>query len=200
MTQTHLALPTSLPDGVGSVKQFLVQQGEEGTFVFNAVKAHAYLASTGQGNITIPEQLKQATFTVKLASSVETSYYSSCQAQTEGIKQCSGGTVFSVFEIPSPVIEGNNLNELRTFLLSLPKLPNDLRHILQQFDVKSGTVPIPVPTNVNAQSVKVQGVSGLELSDSNLDMLMWQTQSTVYVIGMSSGNQAQLLNTANSFR
>jgi hypothetical protein len=179
----QLLLPSRLPSGVGHTMQFNLIGGGQVLFTFDAAKARAYLAKTGQGSVSIPSQLDGAKFSITVNSGVMVNYFDSCQtASTSSEKmgaQCSGGKTFSIVEIPSPVVNalGNaSLKDLRDFLLSLPKQSSQVRDLLQHIDLNSGTVPLPIPSEVNAQQVTTHGASGILLADNSmkLAMVLWR--------------------------
>ena len=203
-----LLLPSSLPSGVGHVKQFNLISGGRAVFTFDAAKARAYLARTGQSSVTIPPQLDGSAFSITVNPGVMVNYFNSCQPSSSSEKtslQCSGGKTFSVVEIPSPVVQATgkaSLKDLRDFLLSLPKQSSQMRNLLQQIDLNTGTVPLPIPSGVNAQQVTTHGTSGILLADNSMSLalVLWQTQGIVYVVAAATNNSTQLLDTANSLR
>ncbi len=203
-----LLLPSSLPSGVGHVMQFNLISGGRAVFTFNAAKARAYLARTGQSSVTIPPQLDGSAFSITINPGVMVNYFNSCQPSSSSQKtslQCSGGKTFSVVEIPSPVVQATgkaSLKDLRDFLLSLPKQSSQMRNLLQQIDLNTGTVPLPIPSEVNAQQVTTHGTSGILLADKSMSLalVLWQTQGIVYVVAAATNNSTQLLDTANSLR
>jgi len=205
----QLLLPSRLPSGVGQVMQFNLIGGGQVIFTFDAAKARAYLAKTGQSSVSIPTQLDGAKFSVTVNSGVIVNYVNSCQAvstnseKTSG--QCNGGETFSVLEIPSPDVQalGNaSLKDLRDFLLSLPKQSSQMLDLLQHIDLNTGTVPLPIPSEVNAQQVTTHGASGILLADRSmrLALVLWQTHGIIYVVGAATSDSAQLLDAANSLR
>ncbi|HEX3643426.1 MAG TPA: hypothetical protein VHV10_19235 [Ktedonobacteraceae bacterium] len=204
--QSHVNFPIQLPDqlpsGVGHVARFSIMSGQQGTYVFSAAGARAYLAKTGQDTVSVPAQLDGVTFTVSFGSGVAISYNDNCDATSE---KCDGGTPFQIREIPSPVIQGSgnasedSLNELRTFILSLPKLSPELRELLQRVDPKSGIVPVPIPPQVNAQQVTINGATGLLASANQGQIVAWQANGVVYLIGTTVQDSTQLLAVARSF-
>ena len=243
----QLLLPSQLPPGVGPAIQYTLVNSSEGTFTFDAARARAYLAQTGQGNVAVPANLDGATFTVSLATGVIINYGKQCQAQTQivgsvgsssipggilhsqsaaagtpaptspsqngnGINPgstaslgCSGGQPFYIAEIPSPVIRATgkaSLEDLRNFILSLPKLTSSARELLQDVDLTSGVVPLPIPAQVQAEQVTTHGVRGVLLADSSLSVggVLWQTGGIVYVIASATSDRSQLLNSANSLQ
>ncbi|MFL5626859.1 MAG: zf-HC2 domain-containing protein [Ktedonobacteraceae bacterium] len=204
-----LLLPSRLPSGVGHAIQFNLIGGGQVIFTFDAAKARAYLAKTGQSSVNIPTQLDGAKFNVTVNSGVMVNYFNSCQAVSTNSEktpgQCSGGKTFSVLEIPGPVVQalGNaSLKDLRDFLLSLPKQSSQMRDLLQHIDLNTGTVPLPIPSEVNAQQVTTHGASGILLADSStrLALVLWQMHGIIYVVGAATSDSAQLLDAANSLR
>ncbi len=116
---------------------------------------------------------------------------------------CSGGTPFYVGEIPSPVIQATgkaSLEDLRSFLLSLPKLAPSVRVLLQDVNLTTGVVPLPIPAQLQAQSVTTHGVSGVLIVDSSLSLgaVLWQTGGIVYVVAGATSSGTQLMDSANS--
>ncbi len=196
-----LVLPGHLPPGIGHAMQFSLINSENGTFTFNAAKARAYLAQTGQSSVSIPSQLNGATFTITLSPGVIINYGNKCQGQD----QCSGGKQFYVGEIPSPVIQATgkaSLKDLRDFALSLPKLSSGARLLLQDVNLNNGVVPLPIPPQIQAQQVTTHGTQGVLMTDSSLSLgvIVWQTHGIIYGIGGAISNSSQLLDSANSLQ
>ncbi len=196
-----LLLPGHLPPGIGHAMQFSLVNSENGTFTFNAAKARAYLAQTGQSSVSIPSQLNGATFTITLSPGVIINYGNKCQGQD----QCSGGKQFYVGEIPSPVIQATgkaSLKDLRDFALSLPKLSSGARLLLQDVNLNNGVVPLPIPPQIQAQQVTTHGTQGVLMTDSSLSLgaIVWQTHGIIYGIGGAISNSSQLLDSANSLQ
>ncbi len=196
-----LLLPGHLPPGIGHAMQFSLINSENGTFTFNAAKARAYLAQTGQSSVSIPSQLNGATFTITLSPGVIINYGNKCQGQD----QCSGGKQFYVGEIPSPVIQATgkaSLKDLRDFALSLPKLSSGARLLLQDVNLNNGVVPLPIPPQIQAQQVTTHGTQGVLMTDSSLSLgvIVWQTHGIIYGIGGAISNSSQLLDSANSLQ
>jgi hypothetical protein len=208
----RLLLPSHLPPGVGHAMQFTLFDREEDTFTFNAAKARAYLAQTGQSSVSIPPQLDGATFTITLSPGVIIDYGNQCQQQGQNASAsssdraalgCSGGKLFYIGEIPSPVIRATgkaSLEDLRNFVLSLPKLSPGARLLLQNVNLNSGVVPLPIPPQIQAQQVKIQGVQGVLMTDSSMSLgaVIWQTHGIIYGTAGATSDSAQLLDSANS--
>ena len=196
-----LLLPGHLPPGVSHAMQFSLINSENGTFTFNAAKARTYLAQTGQSSVSIPSQLNGATFTITLSPGVIINYGNKCQGQG----QCSGGKQFYIGEIPSPVIQATgkaSLKDLRDFALSLPNLSSGARLLLQDVNLNSGVVPLPIPPQIQAQQVTTHGTQGVLMTDPSLSLgvIVWQTHGIIYGIGGTINNSSQLLDSANSLQ
>jgi hypothetical protein len=205
LTNFHVLLPSYLPDGTGHVAQYTVNNSEEASFVFSSEKARAYLAATGQSNITIPAQLDGATFTVSVNPGVLITYNASCSAQTPaGQQQCTNGkTTFEIAELPSPTIKADgraSFSDLRNFLLSLPKLSSDTRNLLEHTNVNSGVIPVPIPTEVSSQQTIVMGSPAVVLNYSKYGLVFWQSNGIVYLIGSIGATPSQLLSAARSLQ
>ena len=196
-----LLLPGHLPPGVGNAMKFSLIHSENDTFTFNAAKARTYLAQTGQSSVVIPPKLDGATFTITLTPGVIINYGNNCLGQD----QCSGGKQFYVGEIPSPVIQATgkaSLKDLRDFALSLPNLSSGARLLLQDVNLNSGVVPLPIPPQIQTQQVAIRGTQGVLMTDSSLSLgaLVLQTHGIIYGIGGAINDSAQLLDSANSLQ
>ncbi len=199
-----LLLPGHLPPGVGHAMQFSLIDRVDGTFTFNAAKARAYLAQTGQSSVSIPAQLDGATFTITLSPGVIINYGNQCQRQDQSASAgCSGGKRFYIGEIPSPVIHATgkaSLEDLRNFVLSLPKLSSGARLLLQDVNLNNGVVPLPIPPQIQAQQVTTHGAPGVLMVDPSLSLgaVIWQTHGIIYIAAGATSDSAQLLDSANS--
>jgi hypothetical protein len=187
-----LLLPSQLPPGISHAAQFTLIDRGNGTFTFRSAKARAYLAQTGQGSVAIPAQLDGATYTFTSAPGVIIHYG-------------SGDKPFYIGEVPSPVIQATgkaSLKDLRDFVISLPKLSPEVSLLLRDVNLDSGVVPLPIPPQVQAQNVTVQGVPGVLMEDSSLSVgaVLWQTHGIIYVVAGATSSDAQLLASANSLR
>ncbi len=201
-----LLLPTRLPSGVGSTAQFAVNNGGMLAFVFRAAKARAYLQANGEHGVSIPAQLDGATYTITVQTSVLVSYVKSCPpgAGIDTINQCSGNP-FYVAEVSNPVVQGvgnASLKDLRDFFISLPNQSSQMRSLLQNIDLNTGTVPLPIPPQVDAQQVTAHGAPAVLLTDNSLGAgaLLWQKGGVIYIVAGLTGNTSALIDAANSLQ
>jgi hypothetical protein len=116
---------------------------------------------------------------------------------------CSGGKPFYVGEIPSPVIQATgkaSLEDLRSFVLSLPKLSPGARLLLQDVNLSTGVVPLPIPAQLQAQQVTTHNARGVLVADPSLSLgaVIWQTGGVVYMVAGATSNSTQLMDSANS--
>ncbi len=209
-----LLLPDQLPAGVSPSAHYSVVSGTKGTFTLNMQKARVYLNKSGQNSVTIPVQLNGTTFTVDIKTGVTITYDNNCRVEKDRKTgatqapqvQCSNsGDQLFIAEIPSPTIQATgkaSLKDLRDFALSLPKLSPLERTLLQQLDLETGTIPIPIPEQLQSQQVTVQGVSGLQIADDSLKIgiVLWQKDGIIYLVMSTSGSGADILTTARSLR
>jgi hypothetical protein len=205
LVKFSILLPSSLPKGIANIPEFSVVSSGQGTFTFNAAKAHTFFAKNGYGDVKIPATLDGATYNVTTSASLEIAYPATNNTDTR----------FMVLEAPSPVVSATgkaSLEDLRNFMLSLPNLPPELVMQLKQIDLSTGTVPVPVPSNMDSQSVTVHGTSGLLLSTNvpvsveNVkkfpagSLVLWQMHGLVYAVGGIVGDTNAVLASANSLQ
>jgi hypothetical protein len=204
-----LLLPDHLPTGVSTTPQFVLFQGGQASFTFDAAKVRAYLTQKGYNNVTIPVNLNGSTYSITMATGAIATYPAvGCQGQVASDKARSAACAFStvVAEIPSPVIRASSssasLKDLRDFFLSLPGQANDVRTLIQQVDVTNGVVPLPIPPQVHAQQVTTHGTSGVLLTEQSLKVgaVLWQAQGIIYLVATQTGDSTALLATTNSLR
>ncbi len=209
-----LLLPGQLPSGVGEARMFFLIDSSQGTFTFNAAQARAYLDQTGQGSVSIPPELDGATFTLTVAPGVIISYGKQCQAQSQSasgsiwgvvVPGCSGGKPFYIAEVPSPVLRATgkaSLEDLRSFILSLPKLSRSVRLLLQDVNLSTGVVPLPIPSQVQAEKVTTHGVQGVLMVDSSLSLgaILWQKDGIIYLVAGDTSDKTEIKASANSLQ
>jgi hypothetical protein len=196
-----ILVPGSLPQGISGTPNFSVIGAGSGTFTFSASKAHTFFQKNGYGNINIPANLDGSTYDVTTTPGVVISYGNGTTTQ------------FMIVEYPSPVIHATgsaSLEELRNVALSIPGLPPQLVTQLEQINLSSGVVPLPIPSGIDSQSITVHGTQGLLLTKNISTTIpqmkkfpagsavIWQTNGIIYAVGGTVSNTNQLLNSANS--
>lgn len=106
------------------------------------------------------------------------------------------GTVGSIYQVDGRMLvvaeagelavetEGAELDDIRTYLLSRPEVPDDVARQLLAIDDWTTTLPIPVPVDrVVWQETTVDGVPGLMVSDPMGSGLLWHTEGRIHAIG-----------------
>ncbi len=207
--------PTHLPQGIkNSDLHYNVLKGQNGTFTFNADKARAQLQKNGEGNVQIPAQLDGAKFTITTQAGVAINNSTVCstssgdknkgQNEKTQINNCASH-MFMVVELPSPSIKATgkaSLSDLRDFLLSLPKLSQQTRDLIQKVDIEHGVLPLPIPQQLSSQQVTVHQTSGTLIADDSVKMggVVWQSNGIIYAVGGSSTNTTEIIDVANSLK
>lgn len=113
------------------------------------------------------------------------------QSATRGPRGVVAGTA-GTLEVTS---EGAPLAEVRSFLLSLPELPDGLRTQLENIDDWQNTLPIPLPTDGIAwEDVVVDGREGVAFGDNSglAAAVLWQGDGVVHWLAGSESRQALL--------
>ena len=196
MINFPILLPGLLPPGVHNNPTFSVIGSSQGTFTFSEAKTHAYLIKNGFTRVEIPTQLDGSTYQINTGAGVEAMYGP------------ENNLSFIVMELPSPIAQATghaSLQELRNFVLSLPNVPPQLAAQLKQIDIHSGTVPLPIPSGIDAQSITMHGAAGLLLTSTtkklvSSSMVVWQMNGIIYAVGSAIPDTKQLLAAANSLR
>jgi len=87
-------------------------------------------------------------------------------------------------------------------VLSLPKLSPGARLLLQDVNLNSGVVPLPIPPQIQAQQVRIHGVQGVLMTDPSLLLgaVIWQNRGIIYVAAGATSDSGQLLDSANSLQ
>jgi hypothetical protein len=158
---THLAYstPARLPAGVGS-PSIMVQPQLTATVHFNAS------AGSGVGGSTLD---------VTLGPGILVQY----GATTGG----NSLTTLAIVALQRPVAtsDGATASELETFLLSQPGLPSGLAQELRLLGHPGTTLPVPVPTGMSAQQLRIGGAAAVlvEAPSDVASGVIWETPNGV---------------------
>lgn len=114
----------------------------------------------------------------------------------------SAGPIVAIAEVKAPVVSstGASVADIKSALLSQPGLSPSVRAAISDIDNPAGNLPIPVPAGqVNAHSVKVQGVNGTAVGDNTGlgSGVIWIKNGRVYGVA-GTVPEDQLLTLANS--
>jgi hypothetical protein len=167
--------PTTLPAGLDKNPRVQVMPGSEARFTFERSKARAYLESTGNQSVSVPDKFDGAALVISIPSAVLLQYGDQSSSSALIIGQ-AGELVVDV--------EGKvTLAEMRDVLLSMPGLPPSVVKQMKQIDNWNRTLPIPVPVDqVNWQSASFRGHQGLLLNDNSnvLSAAIWYEDGHMY--------------------
>jgi hypothetical protein len=114
----------------------------------------------------------------------------------------SAGPLLAIAEMKAPQISstGASVSDIKSALLAQPGLSPAVRQAISSIDSPTGNLPIPIPAGqVNAHSVKVQGVSGTAVGDSTGlgSAVIWIKSGRVYAVA-GTVTEDQVLAVANS--
>lgn len=153
--------PKTLPAQVSPTPTVQVVPGQSIQFTFDKARAGAYLSSIGRSDVVVPDRFDGATLAVTIPSVALLQYGDPSSRGTLVVGEAG--------EVTVDVVRGSvGLDELRTFLLSLPGLPSDVVTQLSEISNWSNTLPVPVPVDVATwQRVSIRGNTGLLLNDNS---------------------------------
>lgn len=153
--------PTSLPASLKGPPKVQVMPSQSIQFTFDKAKAAAYFASIGRSDFVVPDKFDGATLAVSIPSAVLLQYGNTTSKEALIVGQ-SG-------EVAVDVVRGQvGLDEMHSFLLSLPGLPSDVVRQLQNLNSWSNTLPVPIPVDVVSwKQVPIAGNPGLLLDDNS---------------------------------
>ncbi|HUE75434.1 MAG TPA: zf-HC2 domain-containing protein [Chloroflexota bacterium] len=186
--------PSTLPAEVSGEPRISVVRESRATFTVDRAKAEAYLREQGEANPSIPAELDGTRLVVTVPARAVLMY-----------GDTNGQPVLVIGQIPSPTVAtegGASLEELRTFLLGLPGLPEDTVAQLKAIDDWTTTMPIPLPRDRAIwRDVSVNGGPGLIVADQTkaAGSLIWQSEGMVYGIAGQLGED-ELLDIARGIR
>ena len=149
------------------------------------VRAPVSYGAVGQATGTVtftsnaPSRLQGSTLTVQIGPA-ETAIYGDLGKAAQAARSGEGGKdpesalrtagpLLAVVEMRSPEVSstGVSVAEIKKVLLAQPGLSPSVRAAISAIDSPTGNLPIPIPAGqVNAHSVKVQGVTGTAVGDS----------------------------------
>ena len=185
--------PALLPAGVDRTPTVRVMPGQQLKFTFDKKKAQAYLQSTGQANVNLPDKFDGASLVVSVPPAALLEYGSSQPNKAELIIGEAGEVEVNT--------QGNvSIDEMRDFLLGLPGLPQTVVDDLKGIKNWSNTLPIPVPLGkATWQPVTINGSQGLVLWDNSGvgSAAIWSANGHLYGVA-GSLKATDLTNLANS--
>jgi len=107
-----------------------------------------------------------------------------------------------VMDAPRASSTGVSVAQIKQALLAQPGLSPSVRQYIRSLDDPTGNLPIPIPAGqVNAHSVRVQGVTGTAIGDNTGlgSGVVWIEQGKVYAVA-GTLTEDQILAIANGLR
>lgn len=151
--------PAALPAGVSRTPKVRVLPATEARVTFDRQKARDYLDSMNRKDLSLPNKLDGATLVVSMPAVVILEY--------AGADNRPGLMIGEAREIQVGVDGAASLDEVRSFLLTLPGLPPDLVRQLASIQDWRTTLPIPVPIDTVAwQDTTVAGAPAFIINDN----------------------------------
>jgi hypothetical protein len=142
---------------------------------FDKQKTRAYFDSMNRKDVALPDNLDGATLAVSLPPIVILEY-----GGTNGKPAVMVGEARAV----EMGVEGKaSLDDVRSFLLTMPGLPDDLARQLRSIQDWRSTLPIPVPVDkISWQDTTVSGAPGYLLNDNTGlgSAVIWQANGQIY--------------------
>lgn len=188
-------LPASV--GLPANSPFVVSEGVQLSFTFDAEKVKAYLASQGISHLVLPKNLDGATIRVNIPPIVSKQGYFPDGASRANQRHLSFiQTTSPTMEVPPDC----DVELIRAQLLSSGLLPPDLARQLAAIQDWRKTAVIPVPADATRRDVDVAGAPGLLIAGPQYGAtVFWQRNGVVYGL---TGNlpEEELLSLARSIK
>jgi hypothetical protein len=170
-----MILPAHLPSGVGAVRQFSVQPRVTATVTFNARAAG----------------LTGSSVTIAAGPAVVAEYSA---AGGSGVPTLGVATM----RRPTAQTTGASMSQIEAFLLGQPGIPPELAEEVRLLGDLRTTLPVPVPPGAKVHSVRINGWSGVLLTDASntVAAVIWE-DGRGFVHGVAGIiNSQDLLNVA----
>ena len=165
----------------------------------NVVALRELFSALGLDPELLPEDIDGQPFTITMPDSISMSY--------------QDGTL-QLMQLPSPTIdapEGVDMQQLGEAMLQLLGMPPDEAAAVSASIDWTTTLVLPVPTGFGTtREVTVDGTSGILFESSmfaeydeealEVQMLLWQKNGMIYLIGLAGSDETALLDAADSLR
>lgn len=175
--------PAALPAGVPSSVTYMVLGRSTGSFTFSAAKARAYATSSGKTPPPMPATLDGSTLQLSVGPVVAATYGGNLGTGDGSGARTLPTLLIAEAAMPRISSTGATVAQIRDYLLAQPGVSTQLANEIRAIGDPSTTLPIPIPVDrATAQSVQVQGVSGLAVGDNTGvgSGVIWQKNGIVY--------------------
>jgi len=167
--------PAKLPDGVSRTPKVRFSPASETRLTFDKTKTRAYFDSINRKDLSLPDKLQGSTLVVALPPIVMLEYAAADNKPAVMIGEAR--------EVQVGVEGGASLDEVRSFLLSMPDLPPDLARQLRSIQDWTSTLPIPVPVDkVTWKETTIAGAQAYILDDNTGlgSGVIWQRDGRIH--------------------
>ena len=176
-SETGLDVPevTALPRGVSGPPTYQVGSEASATFTFSAERA-ARAADRGEASPPPPPGLDGSRVRLVAGPGVAAIW-----SQPAGVPSLVVGRAVA----PTAYSSGAPFEAVRSYLLSLPGLPDDVAAQLRAFAADGSTLPLPVPADeLETSSVEVDGVPATVVAarDRTMAAVVWVDDGVVTVV------------------
>jgi hypothetical protein len=167
--------PATLPPGANKTPTVRFSPSSQTRLTFDKQKTRAYFDSINRKDVSLPDNLNGATLVVSLPPIVMLEY---------GAANGKPAVMVGEARAIEVGVEGNaSLDDVRTFLLGMPGLPDDLARQLRSIQDWRSTLPIPIPVDkISWQDTTVSGAPGYLLNDNTGlgSAVIWQANGQIY--------------------
>lgn len=178
-----LHLRATLPSDVPSRVVYEAASRGVATFTFSAARARA--AAHGKALPAMPDGLDGSSLQVTVGPAVAAIYDGSTDMMN--VRQGSLPTlIIAQAAAPRVTSTGATVRQIEAYLLRLPGISPALARQIKAIGDPNATLPIPIPVDsASAQTVRVQGVSGLAIGDNTGigSVVVWVKGGMVYGVG-----------------
>lgn len=197
-TEAGFAAPQvgSLPSGIPAQPAYSAMGASTVTFTFSAAKAQAWAASQNETLPAMPTGLDGSTLTLNVGPAIAVVYGGESGDGQAGVPQL----VIGKMKAPSLESTGPSVQEIESYLLSVPGVSPQLAAQIRALGDPTQTLPLPIPVDrTSTQDVTVDNVHGVLIGD-NTGLgagVIWVKDGYVYGVAGTLG-QDQVLAVAQS--
>jgi hypothetical protein len=190
----QVRVPEVVPESVAGDPEVTMFTASSASYTLDLPKIHQFLANAGITDLQLPTSIHGATIVANVPAGVVLKWGDDSQH-----------LVVAQLRQPSVTVPGQvDLVALHDLMLAYPafaQMAPDLVAQLRDIEQWTSTVPVPVPSDQVAESVRVDGAPGLLVRDPRHvgGVVLWQRAGVVYAVGGTTGDEA-LLAAANSLR
>lgn len=182
--------PSYLPSTLGRASDVQVSPPQSIRFTFDARKAKASAARKHEAIPPAPAGVDGSTLTAQIAPFVVQSYGTDLSTLHREHDYDERGfprnaVVIAQGRVPAVRSNGVRADEIESYLISLPNVPEDVKSQIRAMRNPSDTIPVPVAIDkTSAQEVTIHGARGLLIGDNTGvgSVVVWLANGTFYSV------------------